>query len=92
MSNSARRWLRTWWRRRQYRAYIRSDAWQARRMVALAAAGWRCQRCGARNDLEVHHRSYTHFGCERAEELEVLCAAHHRAADAQRVAQNGRRR
>lgn len=58
-------------RTRAYKQYLASDVWRTKRLQALIAAEWRCQRCGAREDdvglarigdvllsrrLEVHHR------------------------------------
>jgi apolipoprotein N-acyltransferase len=74
------------YRRWQYTRYMRSAAWQAKRQAALSAAGYRCQQCGGRQRLEVHHLTYKHFKRERPEELEVLCKTCHKVADAQRGA------
>jgi 5-methylcytosine-specific restriction endonuclease McrA len=67
-----------------YRSYMASREWAARRTVALAAAGRRCQRCGACGGLEVHHKHYRTLGAERAEDLEVLCRPCHGSADRER--------
>jgi len=51
--------------------------------------GWRCQQCGARNDLHVHHKVFrSHGGTDSADNLILLCACCHRALHGQR----GRRR
>lgn len=78
------------WRRCQYRRYMRSPGWQAKRTVALSAAAYRCQRCGSRHRLEVHHRHYRTFKRERPTDLEVVCKTCHKTADAQRRAVRGR--
>lgn len=62
----------------QYGRYISSAAWQASpaRLAELRAAGYRCRLCFASEEqarLEVHHRTYRNFGCERAEDLTTLC-------------------
>jgi DNA-directed RNA polymerase subunit RPC12/RpoP len=72
------------WRRWQYTRYLRSDAWQAKRLIALSAASYRCARCGGRNRLEVHHKHYRTFQRERPQDLEVVCRTCHKAADAER--------
>jgi 5-methylcytosine-specific restriction endonuclease McrA len=57
----------------QYLGYIRSAAWRGRRTAALIRAGHRCQVCGAKKRLEVHHVTYQNLGNERDEDLTVLC-------------------
>lgn len=56
-----------------YMRYLRSPEWRAHRERALAAADHRCQRCGAPDELEVHHLSYDRLGFERPQDLQVLC-------------------
>jgi len=73
-----------------YTAYLASPAWQQVRLQALQGAGWRCEACGvpraAVRWLEVNHKHYrTPFGQEQwPRDLEVLCPACHRRADARR--------
>ena len=57
----------------EYRAYIKSYAWRARRQRALEKAGFRCQVCGDRRRLEAHHVTYANLGHELDEDLTVLC-------------------
>ncbi len=77
---------------RQYREYLESFFWRAKRDAALVRAGHRCENCSSRDNLEVHHKNYETFGNERPEDLEVLCIACHERADALRREQNDRRR
>lgn len=60
-----------------YREYIQSTAWRMRRNQAVRDAGYRCQRCNGKRDLQVHHRSYENLGRETSADLEVLCASCH---------------
>jgi 5-methylcytosine-specific restriction endonuclease McrA len=64
-----------------YDAYINSDAWRSSpaRLEALRRDGYRCRGCNATDDLEVHHRTYEHFGHEHPEDLTVLCRECHEA-------------
>lgn len=71
----------------QYSEYLKSPYWKALRRRALHAAHYRCNRCGFRawpgsedEWLHVHHLTYERLGCERPEDLEVLCAQCHAAA------------
>jgi 5-methylcytosine-specific restriction endonuclease McrA len=44
----------------------------------LRRDGWRCQGCGARSNLEVHHRTFRSKGGNDSEEnLITLCAECH---------------
>ena len=86
-------------RTKQYRAYMQSSEWRLRRLAALVAAKWTCQRCGyvkrtataaiadliESRELHVHHKSYQSFGKERPEHLEVLCEQCHNAEHASRA-------
>lgn len=61
-------------RRLPYREYLKSEHWRRKRHKTLRRAGWACETCGIRDaDLEVHHLTYWHVGCERPWELMVLC-------------------
>lgn len=72
----------------EYRLYIRSPEWRARRDQVLARAAYRCERCGLYGrGLEVHHLRYDNLGHEPDEDLQVLCLDCHPTADAERVGQ-----
>jgi hypothetical protein len=43
----------------------------------LKRARFQCQRCGSKNGLEVHHKSYERLGDERDDDLEALCRQCH---------------
>ena len=58
---------------KDYAAYIQSDAWKRKRIVRLKEDGFSCQLCGAKTNLNVHHLTYKHLGCERPDELMTLC-------------------
>jgi hypothetical protein len=55
----------------------------------LRLAHYRCERCGAKRTLEVHHRTYERLGRERDADLEVLCGdcheVHHLGDPSERV-------
>jgi 5-methylcytosine-specific restriction endonuclease McrA len=49
------------------------------RMQVLQRDGWRCQRCGSSNNLEVHHmRPRSRQGDDTETNLITLCANCHR--------------
>jgi hypothetical protein len=50
------------------------------RVAVLGRAGNRCERCGRRRRLELHHRHYNSQGRERPEDLYALCRDCHHAS------------
>ena len=52
-----------------------TPAWRRLQRAALAAAGWRCARCGLAKRLHVHHKTpRSRGGTDDHSNLEVLCA------------------
>lgn len=74
----------------QYREYLQSLQWHAKREAALRRCGGACQKCRATKDLEVHHKHYETFGREGPDDLEVLCIPCHDRADEERRRVNHR--
>jgi 5-methylcytosine-specific restriction endonuclease McrA len=56
-----------------YQRYLDSPEWAARRHQALHDYGHRCQACGERGRLDVHHASYDRLGDEAPYDLVPLC-------------------
>lgn len=56
-----------------YRTYIRSSEWYARRQMILDMALHRCMLCDSSKDLQVHHRTYARLGKEHPADLIALC-------------------
>lgn len=56
-----------------YDDYLKTPEWQATRQRALGRAGHRCQVCGRRARLNVHHNDYARRGAEEDRDLIVLC-------------------
>lgn len=63
--------------KKQYDEYMASDRWQVKRQDALELAGWKCEKCGHKERLHVHHLTYDRFGHERLSDLRVLCESCH---------------
>jgi len=61
----------------EYKKYLASPDWQARRNKALDRAGHKCQVCSRRMGLDVHHNSYERLGHEVDTDLTVLCRRCH---------------
>jgi len=60
-----------------YSEYLRTPEWTETRKAALRRAGYACQVCSAKLDLNVHHRTYERRGNEAAADLIVLCRQCH---------------
>jgi hypothetical protein len=61
----------------QYRSYIRSRRWKARRKHYFATHVKRCAACPSKIDIQLHHVTYERLGCERDEDLILLCCDCH---------------
>ena len=59
-------------------------SYEALRQQILWRDGWRCQFCGARSNLEVHHQHFRgHSGDDAEENLITLCNLCHRVVHLQ---------
>ena len=65
------------WTKASYQDYLQTDHWKRTREAALKRAGHKCQVCGRRSDLQVHHNDYSRLGGELPTDLVVLCKEHH---------------
>lgn len=63
--------------RQRYCAYLHSDLWQQIRLRRLAFDGYICQRCGASQNLDVHHLTYQRRGREDIADIITLCRSCH---------------
>ncbi len=58
--------------------YLRSDVWRRRRDQYLRLVRHRCERCGSRRCLSIHHLDYSTLdGNELDKDLECLCLICH---------------
>ena len=81
MSFSVIDFLQDAYRRAEYNRFMKSDTWGVIRDAKLAIARHRCEKCGARKTLDVHHLTYDRFGGdERMTDLQVLCRPCHNKA------------
>jgi|TARA_B100001939_G_scaffold331014_1_gene328664 5-methylcytosine-specific restriction endonuclease McrA len=69
-------------RAEEHRKYLKSKAWQRKRLQALAHHGCECAACGAKEKIHIHHISYLNLnrkgpGKESMEDLIPLCEYHH---------------
>lgn len=71
-------WLRKhdWWS--WYgKFYMKSRHWKRYRKMRVKKAGHRCDMCGAKPPLHVHHLHYRSLGHERMNDTLVLCKRCH---------------
>ena len=60
-----------------YKEYINSEAWAQIRWCKLREVGYKCEECGRKWELDVHHLTYERLGNERMDDLIVLCVRCH---------------
>lgn len=61
-----------------YKAYLASPAWRARRLDVIRRSGGICERCHDWPVVNVHHLSYERLGCELPDDLLGVCTKCHR--------------
>jgi 5-methylcytosine-specific restriction endonuclease McrA len=60
------------------RLRLPKDAYQQLRLRVLTRDNWRCQNCGRRQNVEVHHKEHrSQGGHDSAENLITLCSTCH---------------
>lgn len=55
--------------------FYKSDMWKNKRIQMLKKRGFKCELCGDRNNLHVHHKKYKKF--KPLTHLQVLCKICH---------------
>jgi 5-methylcytosine-specific restriction endonuclease McrA len=66
-------------RQKRPRVALKSDEYDRLKMRVLARDGWKCQCCGLRANLQVHHLVYrSQLGVDASDNLITLCATCHR--------------
>ena len=56
-----------------YQEYLMSDLWREKREWILECFKGKCQKCGSKNNLQVHHKNYNSVGNENMSDVTVLC-------------------
>lgn len=68
-----------------YLSYIKSAEWAEKSEARKALDGKRCQMCGRKDHLHVHHKNYKHFKHESIEnDLITLCESCHKLVHQQK--------
>ncbi len=64
--------------KKQYRKYLKSGKWKAIRKRLFKVRGRKCEKCGSKSKIHVHHLTYERVGGnELGSDLQVLCELHH---------------
>ena len=66
----------------EYRDYLQSDAWKAKRRLVLECFGYRCVKCGIpllETTANIHHLTYERVRKELITDLIPLCKMCHKA-------------
>lgn len=61
----------------EYRAYLRSDRWNKKRIKILKRDGFQCAECLSKHNLQVHHLTYDRLFMENDNDLITLCGVCH---------------
>ena len=56
-----------------YQSYLKSKAWEQKRVLCLSYYRYKCGVCYSKDNLEVHHRTYKRIFNEDPSDLIVLC-------------------
>jgi 5-methylcytosine-specific restriction endonuclease McrA len=65
---------------KRMRIKLSADAYKELHFQVLRRDGWRCQVCGSRENLEVHHKELrSHLGSDTEENLITVCNSCHSA-------------
>jgi 5-methylcytosine-specific restriction endonuclease McrA len=62
----------------EYKAYLNSKEWFAVRESLFVVRGKKCERCGSKENIQVHHIHYRNIFREQLEDLMVVCKDCHR--------------
>ena len=62
---------------KSYSDYLKSAHWHKVKTKFLSSQIKQCAICKEKSRLVVHHKSYETLGCEREEDLVILCRNHH---------------
>lgn len=71
-------------KRWKYKRYLRSGKWFNKRKKMFSLVGKKCEMCGGRYRVQVHHMTYKRLYNERSSDLLVVCKYHHDILDKDR--------
>jgi len=63
---------------KSYEEYLKSYLWENKRKWILEVFNYTCQKCGSKENLNVHHLNYDSVGNENTQDVTVLCKKCHK--------------
>lgn len=65
-------------KRQAHQEFMKSPEWENIKKKLFKLRGKKCEICGSKKHIQVHHLTYKRFGGkERPEDLQILCGKHH---------------
>ena len=64
--------------KQKYYDYLNSKIWRAKRLLVLDRDKSKCQKCGAKKNLFIHHLTYKRIYKEELSDLLTLCGICHK--------------
>jgi 5-methylcytosine-specific restriction endonuclease McrA len=64
--------------KKKYLEYLESDTWAAIKLDLYAIRGKKCEKCGTKKQIQVHHIHYSNLYNEEPEDLILLCSGCHK--------------
>jgi len=58
-------------------AYMKSDQWRTLKNIKLYQTNHKCECCGSKSNLQLHHNTYKRLGQEKLTDLNTLCGNCH---------------
>ena len=58
--------------------YYNSPEWMLKRSLKLMWGKYKCEKCGSKNNPQIHHKHYKSFGDEMPWDLIILCEQCHK--------------
>lgn len=61
-----------------YKEFLQTPQWKKQRKLLLKIKGKKCEKCGKKKELHIHHLHYGRFMKEKPEDVLILCKDCHR--------------
>lgn len=66
------------WEGNEYKLYLNSNEWVILKNGIIKDRGYKCEKCGSRKSIDLHHLTYDRLGNEYPEDLELVCRTCHK--------------
>lgn len=58
---------------KEKQAYMQSSKWKTLKSIKLSQTNHKCEHCGSKSNLQLHHNTYKRLGAEDIADLNILC-------------------